>query len=138
MSVPNERAHQGTVDSLVHIPLFLQSGEGSYSTVPRVIAAGQILPTGAVLGEADTGPDAGMVKLSDPAATDGSQKPRFVNVHRINTAASGANGPVNLSVATGGMLNEAALVYAPGWTMLDLKIALRAVGFGVKSQGFSG
>lgn len=114
----NPVVHQYTPDTLIagHFPIV---------TDMVVIAKGQQLKRGAVLGKITTG---GQYKLSVSAADDGSQTPSVVLAEAIDTTDSAAPAPVMLA---GEVLGD-ALQFGTGHTADSVKAALRPVSIYVR------
>lgn len=92
---------------------------------PGVIAAGQQLSRGAVLGELTAG---GQFKLSTSAATDGSQTPVAVLDEDIDTTAGALPGVLMLT----GEVRGDALHLGAGHTIAGVADALRPLSLFVR------
>jgi hypothetical protein len=100
-------------------------------TMPKVtdsgvIAAGQNLPRGAVLGKVTAD---GKLKLLDKNATDGSQNVYAILAEAVDATSADKTAAIYLT----GEFNENALILASGTTVADIKTAARALGIFIKS-----
>lgn len=95
-------------------------------TDTMVIAAGQNLPRGAVLGRVSAD---GKGKLVDKNATDGSQNVYAILAEDVDATAADKIAPVYLT----GEFNENALTLAEGTTVDDIRASARAMGIFIKS-----
>lgn len=85
-----------------------------------VIAAGQSLNQGAVLGQVT---DSGEYQLCAAAATDGSQQPKAVLDQAVNTTKGAAPAPIRLT----GEVLASQLTLGEGLTLAKAKAALRTL-----------
>lgn len=108
-----------------YTPDQLSAGDFPIVKESVVIASGQVLAAGAVLGQLTTG---GQYKLSASAASDGSQTPTVVLDEAVDTTAGAMPAPVRL---TGEVLGE-ALVLGAGHTIASVKAALRPLSLFVR------
>lgn len=92
-----------------------------------IIAAGQNLPRGAVLGMVTA---TGKLKLVDKEASDGSQNVYAILAEDINATDADKTAPIYLT----GEFNENALTLAAGTTVADIKTSARIVGIFIKSM----
>ncbi len=99
----------------------LIAGELPRSTRNEVIAAGQDLKRGAVLGKITA---SGVFVLSAAAAGDGSQVPRAVLVHDVDATA----GEKIAGVYRTGEFAEAHLILGAGHTIESIREQLADVG----------
>lgn len=106
-------------------PAELTAGDFPIVKAPGVIASGQVLAAGAVLGQITAG---GQYKLSASAASDGSQTPTVVLDEAIDTTAGAAPGVLRL---TGEVLGT-ALTLGAGHTLAGVKAALRPLSLFVR------
>jgi hypothetical protein len=123
-------AFGGTVSALVTNDLFMPGKDPRY--MPMKIAIGQTIERGAVLGLITA---TGLVKVSEAAATDGSEVPRFVAPDDINTTADTV--PPTISVFVEGAFNETALVYGTGHTADTVRIPLMERGIYLNAPRYS-
>lgn len=116
--MPNPERNTYTPDQLM---------AGDFPAVKRsgVIAAGQQLVRGAVLGEVTA---SGEYKLSASAASDGSQAPSVILDADIDTTGGAAPGPLLL---TGEVLGS-ALTLGAGHTLAAVRKALRPLSIFVR------
>jgi hypothetical protein len=108
-----------------YAPEQLSAGDFPIVKAAGVIAAGQELAAGAVLGQVT---DGGEYKLSASAASDGSQAPSVVLDHDIDTTLGAAPGVLRL---TGEVLGT-ALTLGTGHTLASVKAALRPLSLFVR------
>ena len=91
-----------------------------------VIAAGQSLSRGAVLGRVTAD---GKLKLLDKSAVDGSQDVYAILAEAVDATTEDKSAPVLLT----GEFNENVLTLAEGTTVADIKASARAIGIFIKS-----
>ena len=121
------RGHAGVVDASFNRQFFLDSAD-NITRVPWVVAAGQVLAAGSVMGVESTNDT---LVLSDPTASNGSEEPFAIILEDIDTSASGLNANAEISVLTfsGSTINLNALVYDGNWDVRKLVVALKKAGF---------
>ena len=119
------------VDGMFSEQFFLGVGEATFQE--HVIEAGQVLKAGSVLGQVTASFE---LKLSDPAAGDGSEVPMAVLLEPLDTTA--AADEVSVLVAATQQINFNTLVYPAGWNKNQLKAALRANSLRVTTALYSG
>lgn len=112
-------------DRVSYTPEQLTAGAFPIVKAAGVIAAGQTLVAGSVLGQVTAG---GEYKLSASAASDGSQAPTVVLDEAIDTTAGAAPGVLRL---TGEVLGT-ALTLGAGHTLASVKAALRPLSLFVR------
>ena len=112
-------------DRTNYAPEQLSAGDFPIVKTGGVIAAGQQLAAGSVLGQVTAG---GQYKLSASAAADGSQTPSVVLDEAIDTTAGAAPGVLRL---TGEVLGT-ALTLGAGHTLASVKAALRPLSLFVR------
>lgn len=108
-----------------YAPDQLAAGDFPIVKASGVIAAGQVLVAGSVLGAVTAG---GQYKLSASAAGDGSQTPVVVLDEGIDTTLGAAPGALRL---TGEVLGS-ALTLGVGHTVASVKAALRPLSLFVR------
>ncbi|MCY1200453.1 Bacteriophage lambda head decoration protein D [compost metagenome] len=116
--MPNPERNTYVPDQLMagHFPVVKRSG---------VIAAGQQLVRGSVMGEVTA---SGEYKLSASAASDGSETPSVILDEDIDTTAGAAPAPLLL---TGEVLGS-ALTLGTGHTLAAVRKALRPLSIFVR------
>ena len=108
-----------------HTPVSLIAGDFPQVKDTGVIAAGQNLKRGAVLGQITTG---GQYKLSASADSDGSQTPKVILDEDVDTTAGARPAPLMLT----GEVRGAALQLGTGHTIASVKAALRPLSLFVR------
>lgn len=108
-----------------YTPSSLIAGDFPQVKDSGVIAAGQVLKRGAVLGQITTG---GQYKLSASAASDGSEAPKVILDEDIDTTGGARPGPLMLT----GEVHGAALQLGTGHTIASVKAALRSLSLFVR------
>lgn len=85
---------------------------GSYplASEPVVVAQGQVLPRGAVIGRITEGASKGQVVLSEKDAVDGSQDPIAVMAFGVDAT----GGPTDAEIYVSGAFDAEALTYGDG------------------------
>lgn len=121
----------GVVEATTSESLFLEVGEDVYE--PWVVAAGQVLKAGTVVGLVTA---TQKLKLSDNAASDGSQNPYAVLTHPVDTTSGDKS--MSVLVRSNRRLNANALVLGPGHTMANIRQKLSLRGISIQSPGHSG
>ena len=112
----------GFIDQGSVTPENLIAGEFPRTARMVTITGNANLPIGAVLGIILAN---GKAKVSDPAATDGSEIPQAILGESVDTTAGDAIAMVYFS----GEFNELALSWGPGHTLDSIKEALRIRSF---------
>ncbi|SIQ37216.1 head decoration protein [Aquipseudomonas alcaligenes] len=108
-----------------YTPSSLIAGDFPQVKDTGVIAAGQVLKRGAVLGQITAD---GQYKLSATAASDGSQTPKVILDEDIDTTGGAHPGPLLLT----GEVRGAALQLGAGHTIASVKAALRTLSLFVR------
>lgn len=101
-----------------YIPSQLSAGDFPVVMEPGVIAAGQQLSRGAVLGQVTA---SGEYLLCKADATDGSQTPVAILDKDVNTTESAQSAPIRLT----GQVLSSQLTLGDGLTLAAAKAALR-------------
>jgi len=96
----------------------LRGGDFPVRFAMVMIAAGEVLAEGSVLGEVTAAEE---YKLSASAATDGSESPSVVLWEDVDAT----DGPVEAEVMLTGDLRSAALTLGEGHTIASVRKALR-------------
>lgn len=104
----------------------LRAGTCPQITDSGILASGQELKRGAVLGLAD-----GKLKLVDKAAADASKEPYAVLAEDTNST----SGDTTCAVYYTGEFNRNALSFAAGTTADDVILAARKIGIFIKING---
>ncbi|MBR9781972.1 MAG: head decoration protein [Rhodospirillales bacterium] len=100
-----------------YIPENLIAGDYPAMTEPEIIATGQVLKRGALLGRNTA---TGKLHLSASAAEDGTEKPIGILVAAMDTTGGDAEGPVYKS----GIYHYSGLEVGAGWDKSSLRAAL--------------
>jgi len=108
-----------------YTPDQLMAGDFPVIKEAVVIATGQVLLRGAVLGKITTG---GEYLLSASAAVDGSQTPVVILDEAVDTTAGALPAPVLLT----GEVSGAELTLGTGHTLAGVKAALRPLSLFVR------
>ncbi|MCP9269876.1 head decoration protein [Xenorhabdus sp. XENO-1] len=109
---------QPGVRQAVFVPDQLIAGQLQLVTDTGIIAKGQKLQRGAVLGQITASRE---YVLSKKSATDGSQIPCAILVDNIDSTESSVNGGVYLM----GEFNQHRVIYDESWTLPELTAELR-------------
>jgi hypothetical protein len=124
-SVPHTAAqgYAGVVDSAFNRNFFLDAA-GGVTSENHIIAAGQTLEAGSVVGMVTASSE---LVFCDPAAGDGSEVPYAIVPQPLDTTA----GAVETGVWTHSlaMINLNALVYHAAWGKKQLRAAMKRAGF---------
>ena len=120
MSINPSFGNEGTF-----VPDNLFAGSARVVTDSVVIAAGQQLVRGAVLGRISS---TGQYVLSEADATDGSEVPTAILAQDVDTT----GGARTVTVYVAGMFNARRLVLGNGHTVASVKDALRDVGIYIR------
>lgn len=100
-----------------YTPPNLIAGDYPLVTEPEVIASGQDLQKGALLGRVTA---SGKLVLSATAAGDGSEKPIAVLTSALDTSGGDVEAPVYKT----GIFHYSGLQVGAGWTKTSLRTAL--------------
>ena len=121
------QGHAGIVAASFVNQFWLDAG-GQPTFENHVVAAGQILVAGSVLGVVTA---ASELVFSDPTAGDGSEEPFGILMEDVDTSATGLNASAELGilVSSNRMINFNALVYQANWDKKRLRIAMNRAGF---------
>ena len=126
-----------TVDAAVYAQLDLPGGKMSF--MPYILAGGQSLPPGSVVGLCTSGPNVGKVVWCSLGATDGSQTP-VGTLREPGYSYDGAGNPldVSMSVMVTGRINRLLMNFADGiGGTIGQTEALRAIGITTDEPAFS-
>ncbi|MFV1851634.1 MAG: head decoration protein [Thalassospira sp.] len=100
-----------------YTPPNLIAGDYPLVTEPEVIASGQVLEKGALLGRITA---SGKLVLSASAAADGSEQPIAVLTSALDTSGGDIEAPVYKT----GIFHYSGLEVGAGWTKASLRAAL--------------
>ena len=89
-----------------------------YSRDPVIVAQGEVLPLGAIVGRVAS---SGKVKALDPSATDGSEEVAGVVIQACDATAGERS---TLMLARHAIVYEGALVFRPGLTAAEKSQAI--------------
>lgn len=108
------------------VPDSLFAGDFPRVTDKVTLAGGAVYPRGTVLGRVTA---TGKYVKCDPAANDGSQTPRSINVYDVDATGGDKQGSAYLT----GEFNEAAISLGGAGTANDVRDGLRALSIFLKS-----
>jgi hypothetical protein len=130
------KGHAGAVDSVFVRNFWLDVG-GQPTFENHVVAAGQVLEAGSIMGMEDTNQT---LIFSVPTAADGSEQVFGILMEDLDTSATGINADAEVGILTfsNRMINFNALVYDAAWAPKALRKQLKMSGFNTRTPIYSG